>query len=55
MIVQVKSFKSLSKRVTSKLEEGNLKGAITLTSSNDRLAPFNLNTFMSLSSLASPP
>ena len=41
-------LQSLGRRVASKLEEGDIKGAVRLTCSEDRLAPFNSATFEAL-------
>ena len=41
-------LKTLGKRVASKLEDGDFKGAIRLACSDDRLAPFNSTTLAAL-------
>ena len=41
-------LKTLGKRVASKLEDDDFKGAIRLACSDDRLAPFNSATFAAL-------
>ena len=45
----------LGKRVTSKLEEGDFRGAVRLASSDDRLAPFTQPTFEALQAKHPPP
>ena len=41
-------IRSLAARVSAKLEEGDLKGAVRLASSDDTLAPINESTFTAL-------
>ena len=44
------AYQSLGRRVSSKLEEGDLKGAVRLACSEDRLANFSDDTFTALQS-----
>ena len=48
-------LRTLGKRVSSKLEEGDFRGAVRLACSVDRMAPFNSGTFEALKDKHPPP
>lgn len=48
-------LRSLGKKVASKLEEGDFKGAVRIACSEDKLAPFNSATFAALQEKHPPP